>query len=340
MSDDLASGLAASANEPTHDTQPASLDATLDQAFEAPAEGSEPSDPSAQIEPAKDASAATTAQPQATTDPKAQTTGDKGAPPPDKWEHVLANARTKARDEALAEHREALEVVKELRTDFAGTLTRMLEEAAEHPEYSDAITAKAAALLNARKQRGRVDEEPQPDAVMRYEDGTTEPTFSPAQQRKWAEWRERQMKAGLLNEFKPLLDMQQQFKTVQERAKVTQEAATIAAKRSESWKTMPLFEDNRAAILERQQALYADAATQPGFDAVNGPWELLQQAYAEVIGTHALPKLQSQQTQTLVADAARKRAASSGDPAASLPAQPRRPRTVDEALDQGFGVSA
>jgi hypothetical protein len=100
-----------------------------------------------------------------------------------------------------------------------------------------------------------------------------------------------------------------------------------------------LFEENRTAILKRQGELYEDAVKQPGFDVVNGPWDLLQRAYFDVIQTQALPKLHAKQTQDLVAEAAKKRAGSSSDPAAAAPAQPRKPRTVDEALDQGFAYA-
>jgi hypothetical protein len=329
--DDLNAGLAATANEPAADST--TIDATLDAAFDAPSEPTAGSDTPTSQEPASGPVAAT----QPPQEP-AKTDGAKGEPPRERWDTILANARTKAAQDALAEHREHLEVVAELKRDFPGTLARLLEEAASNPQFSDTITAKAAALLNARKQSAKANEEPQPDAVMRYEDGTTEPTFSPAQLRKWNEWRERQMEAKLTEKFQPLQQLQQQFERHQQTKLEAEKAAGIAEKRSASWKSMPLFSDNKDAILARQQELYKDAATQPGFDPVNGPWELLQQAYGEVISATAIPKLQSQQTQQLVADAARKRAASSSDPNATAPAQPRKPRTPDEALDQVFSA--
>jgi hypothetical protein len=331
MSDELALGLAASANEPT--TETATPDTVLDAAF---------AEPSVEVTPSE---STTGEQPVAATqlppDPATTTDAVKGEPPKERWDSILANARTKAREEALAEHKNALEIFKSLQSDLPGTLTQMLEEAAGDQRFSDQITAKAAAILNARKAQAKADSEPQPDAVMRYEDGTQEPTYTPAQQRKWAEWNSRQMKSGLLNDLKPLLEMKEQIDAHRETQRVTQEAVSVAEKRGATWKSMPFFEDHKGAILERQKALFADASQQPGFDAVNGPWELLQQAYAEVVQTQALPKLQSQQTDSLVAQAARKRAGSSSDPAASAPAQPRKPRTVDEALDQVYSnVSA
>ena len=335
MSDDLASGLAATANEPTADSSP-TPDAVLDAAFES-SDAPATSEPSSDPDPAKQPVAATQ-QPQ---EPGKQDVASKGEPPRERWETILANARTKARDEALAEHREHLEVVAELKRDFSGTLARLLEEGAADPRFSESITAKAAALLNARRQEAKANTEPEPD--LQTADGAL--VYSADQLRKWHQWNQKQTTAKLTEQFKPLQDLQQQFTQHQQVQRLTQEATSIAEERGATWKSMPFFADHKDAILARQQEIYteAEAAAKRGerrFDPVNTPWEALQQAYGEIVSTQALPKLQSQQTDSLVAVAARKRAGSSSDPAASAPAQPRKPRTVDEALDQVFsGVS-
>lgn len=337
MSDDLASGLAATANEPTHDTQPATPDAALDAVFDAPAEGSEPSDPSVSPEPAQEATADTTVQPQVPIDPKAQA-GEKGMPPPERLERLLANARTKAKEDALAEHRDHLEVVAELKRDFPGTLARLLDEAAGTPQYSELIAAKAAAILAARKRTAQDDARPEPD-----QGDEKFVWYSPEQQAKLDAWKERQIEKRLDEKYRPLHQLQEQFVQHQQVQQAAKEAASVAEERGALWKTMPMFEPNKDAILKRQQEIYAEAeaAGRRGgrFDPINTPWLALQQAYSEVVSTQAIPKLQSQQTDDLVAQAARKRAGSSSDPAASAPAQPRRPRTPDEALDQVFGTA-
>jgi len=329
MSEELASGLAATANEPQ--TESATPDAVLDAAFAEPSGAVEPSGAS---EPANEPAAAI-AQPQAPATPEG---GVKGEPPKERWDSILANARKKAADEALAAHRDHLEVVAELKRDFPGTLARLLEEAAANPQYSETVTARAAALLNSRKQQAKANAEPEPD--LQTADGAL--VYSADQLRKWHQWNQNQTTAKLTEQFKPLQQLQQQFVQHQHVQQLTREAASIAEERGATWKSMPFFDENKAAILTRQQEIYAEAeaASKRGegrFDPVNTPWMALQQAYAEVVRTHAVPKLQSQQTDSLVAQAARKRAASSGDPAASAPAQPRRPRTPDEALDQVFG---
>jgi hypothetical protein len=323
---DLTTGLAESANSPQVDT----VDAALDAAFASPPEeataSDTPSEPAPTTEPA-----AAIAQPPTQTEPE----GAKGEPPKERWDTILSNARTKAREEALAEHKNALELVQQLRTDFTGTLAQMLEEASVDPRFADQITSRAAAILSNRR-KGAEDTEPQPDAVMRYEDGTTEPSYTPAQLRKWQEWRERQLERKVSEKFQPLQQLQERFVRHEQAKQEADKAAGIASERGAAWKAMPFFDEHRPAILERQQAIYDELKSSPGFDPVNSPWNALQRAYAEVVTAQALPKLQTQNTQVLVAEAARKRAGSVSDPAASAPAQPRKPRTVDEALDQVF----
>lgn len=341
MSEELSTGLAATANQPTHDTQPTTIDSALDAAFDAPAEGSEPSDPSTPTEPVKEATADATVQPQATTVPKPET-GAQGAPPPEKWEHILENTRRKSVEEALAKYRDAktgvdlLSVAESLRSDFSGTLSRLLEEAADDPQLGDTITAKAAALLNARKQRAKADEMPQPD-----QSDDKYVWYSPEQQQRLDAWKARQIKGELLNEFKPLLELKEQYEQHKQAKVDAEQAAAIAEERGAEWKNAPMFSENKDAIIKRQAEIYGEmkAAHDRGerrMDPVNAPWQALQRAYFEVLGTQALPKLQTQQTQKLLDTAAHKRAGSASDPAASLPATPRKPRTPDEALDQVF----
>jgi hypothetical protein len=261
-----------------------------------------------------------------------------GGPPRGKWDKILANARIKARDEALAEHRDHLEVVAELKRDFPGTLARLLEEAAANPQYSATITAKAAALLNARKQEAKANTEPEPD--LQTADGAL--VYSADQLRKWHQWNSRQVEARLSEKFKPLHDLSQQLETRKQDEKNAQEVQHAVTARWAEWEAMPFLKENIDAIRTRQGELYAEMETQAKesglpLDFKNAPFQALSQAYREVVGSQVLPKLQSQQTDTLVAQAARKRAGSSSDPAASAPAQPRKPRTPDEALEQVFG---
>lgn len=323
MSDDLTTGLAATANEPMAESP--TIDATLDAAFEPSSEESAPSEPSGDAPPATEPVAAIQ-PPQDTAKP------ETGEPPRERWDTILTNARTKAREETLAEHKAAVELMQSLRSDFTGTLAQLLDEAAGDSRFSEAITAKAAALLNARKQQATHQEEPQPD--LQTPEGAL--VYSAEQFRKWQDWNVRQVERRLSEQFKPLTELSQQFTTAKERAAMVAQAQQWGQKQAAMWKQMPHFSDHKDAILARQGELYTEMAQQPGFDPAQAPIEALQRAYAEIVTTQALPKLQAQQTDTMIADAAKKRAGSSSDPAAMPPAQPRKPRTPDEALDQVF----
>lgn len=329
MSEELSTGLAATANDSVADSP--TPDTVLDAAFASPepAADSEPSDaPESVSEPA-----AAIAQPQT----PAQPSGAKGEPPRERWDSILENARTKAREETLAAHKDHLEVVRRLQEDFPGTLAQLLEEGSIDPRFSEQLTSRAAAILAARNKTVKADIEPEAD--LQTADGAL--VYSADQLRKWHQWNATQTEKKLSAQFAPLQQLQQRFEQHQQQVQMAQEAASVAEERGATWKSMPFFADHKDAILSRQAELYAEAhaAAQRGerrFDPVNTPWEALQRAYAEVVSTQALPQFQSQQTNTLVAQAARKRAGSSSDPAATAPAQPRRPRTVDEALDQVF----
>jgi hypothetical protein len=66
------------------------------------------------------------------------------------------------------------------------------------------------------------------------------------------------------------------------------------------------------------------------------PWIALQHAYGEVVSKQAIPSLQAKTQSQLIQTAVKKSQGSTVDPVASAPAQPRKPRSVDEALDQAF----
>lgn len=263
----------------------------------------------------------------------------KGEPPRERWDQILANARTKATEEALAKYRDPqtgrdlLQVAQLLSQDFPGTLAQLIDEAVGDDRFADGITAKAAALLNARKQKGKLDAEPEAD----FQTAEGVPFYSADQLRKWHEWNNRQTERKFGEQYKPLMELQNRFQKMEQRAQDEKKAFSVAKQRGDLWKSMPMFEENKAAILERQQAIYTEMVGAGRSDDPDMPWEAMQKAYAEVIQTQAIPKLQAKQTETLVASAQHKRAGSTTDPgAASAPARPPKFRTPDEALDYAF----
>jgi len=324
---DLAAGLADTSNEPVADTT-ATIDTVLDTAFDSPSEPAASSEPSETPAPVEQPVAATQ-QPQEPADQS----GVKGEPPRERWDSILENARKKAREDTLAAHKDHLEIVQRLQADLPGTLAQLLEEASGDPRFSEQMTSRAAAILAARNNAAKQDARPEPD---QGDDKFV--WYSPEQQQRLDEWKERQIEKKLMEKFQPLQQLQQRFEQHQQTQQVIQEVAAVTEKRGAMWKAMPHFADHQKAIVQRQAEIYAEMQGQPGFDPMGSPWDALQRAYTEVVTTQALPKLRSAQTGQFIADAARKRAGSSSDPAASAPAQPRKPRTVDEALDQVFSA--
>jgi hypothetical protein len=326
---ELDAALATTANEPSAPTP----DAVLDAAFDSPSTPADSPQPSGESDPAAEPVAATQ-QPQSTEQPNV---GAKGEPPRERWDSILENTRSKSeaagREKALAEHREALEIVERLRTDFTGTLAQLLEEGSTDPRFSEQLTSRAAAILAARNQAAKADAEPEAD--LQTADGAL--VYSAEQLRKWHQWNQTQTEKKLSQQFAPLQQLQQRLEQHQQTQQVVQQAAQVAEVKGARWKAMPHFAEHQAAIVARQAEIYAEMQGQPGFDPMGSPWDALQQAYTEVVTTQAIPKLRSAQTGQFIADAARKRAGSSSDPSASAPAQARKPRTMDEALEQVFG---
>lgn len=328
MSDELSTGLAATANEPVADSP--TPDSVLDAAFASP-EPAAGSEPSGEPEPATEPAAAI-AQPQTPEQPS----GAKGEPPPEKWDRILENARKKASEDALAAHKDALDVVRQLQDDPAGTIAQLLEEGSIDPRFSEALTAKAAAILAARSKAAKADSEPEPD--LQTADGAL--VYSADQLRKWHQWNSAQTEKKLTEQFKPLQQLQQRFEQHQQQVQLAEKAAETVDRRMAPIASLPFFKESKDAIKVRQREIYEQMQGRPGFDPNETPFSALIQAYSEIVSTQALPKLQSQQTDNLVAQAARKRAGSSSDPAATAPAQPRRPRSVDEALEQFFSPAS
>lgn len=324
MSDELSTGLAATANEPAADIQ--TEDAVLDAAFASP-EPAADSEPSAETAPVSEPAAAI-AQPQTPDQPS----GVKGVPPEERWPSILENTRNKTREETLAAYKDQLEIVQRLREDFSGTLAQLLEEGSNDPRFSEQLTSRAAAILAARNQAAKANTEPEPD--LQTADGAL--VYSADQLRKWHQWNQTQTEKKLTEQFKPLQQLQQRFEQHQQQVQAAEKATETVGRRMAPLTALPFFKESQEAIKARQREIYEQMQGQPGFDPDETPFTALIQAYGEVVGTQAIPKLRSAQTGQFIADAARKRAGSSSDPAATAPAHPRKPRSVDEALEQAF----
>lgn len=138
-------------------------------ATSAPVSESAPSRPATALE----AFAQVTAEDTPTPETAATGQGDpgapkeKGEPPKEKWEQILANARTKAETEAMTKWREqygwaetvdraAIEQAQQLgklyTTDRAGYVRQLLSEAVTDPELAPIVRSEAARILAGSRQ--------------------------------------------------------------------------------------------------------------------------------------------------------------------------------------------
>jgi hypothetical protein len=361
MSDELAGGTGSageSAPSPSAaESTPTTIDGALDQAFDdltAP-----PAEPVAATPAAPAGEVPTTAEPPAG-EPPPGLEGKKGPIPFDVHDTALKNARQKAAEEAEQRFQQqyggALQVVQALQADLPGTLAQLLAEASAHPEYGQAVTAHAARLLAGKRgAKPAADADPEPP---RFADGPNgELIFDPAVDKQWREWNDRRIEKQLLakveEQYAPIKqsyeDTQKQREAAKQWAQYETQVKTRAKERGQEWDAMPFMEKDsptRTAILKRQGELYealkAQAAQgQRRMNPHEDSWIALQQAYREVVKQQGLPSLQAKTQQQFVESAVTKSRGSQSDPAASAPAQPRKARTVDEALDQAFsGIGA
>jgi hypothetical protein len=180
--------------------------------------------------------------------------------------------------------------------------------------------------------------------------------FDPALDRKWREWNdrriERQVLARVEEQYAPIKQsFEQAQKTRETAAKWQQYEATVEKRAKENaarWDAMPFMDKTpdgkatpiREAILKRAHEVAEELKQQLGsgapIDPMELPWIALQHAYGEVVSKQAIPSLQAKTQSQLIQTAVKKSQGSTVDPVASAPAQPRKARSVEEALDQAF----
>src|SRR4051812_6347539 len=128
--------------------------------------------PSSESTPADSASAAATEPPAADASDNG-TAPAAGEPPKERWNDILANARTKAAEEALApyswakqvdqqEFARVIEMSRKASADPIGYMQDFIKELQAHPEYSAQLRSLAAKALAQRSQQApAVESEPQ-----------------------------------------------------------------------------------------------------------------------------------------------------------------------------------
>ena len=259
------------------------------------------------------------------------TADPKGPIPFDRHESALKNARAKTQAEITQQFQQQygahVELGNRFQADPIGTMTQLLQEFSQHPEYGPQVAAIAARTLGARRgqQQPQVAEDTEPQADFQGPDGT--PFMSAPQQAKWQEWNRQQILREVGQLVQPLQQREQQ-QVAQERHR---EAVTAAHDRMSKvlspYASDPEFVAHKPAIVAKVRDLLNEG---------HEPATALGVAYATVLRETVLPSRTAQSQQQLMAQAVAKSTGSTNAPGTSPAAPAGRPQTFAE----GFGAIA
>ncbi len=224
--------------------------------------------------PVPESTPAASASADATDPPAEQSTPDgqpptAGAPPQERWDTILANARAKAAEEALAPYAWAKEVQQQdfqhvsrlAKHIFSGDTAQRLagvqellgELRKDDPAFEAQLRSLAAKTLAQRSQAPQPTQEPQPDLPIELQDGRVVHLYSAEQQAKREAFLQQKWMQVMRQEIQPL---QQTHETLQAERAALQQKQEIADYTSRElgsaakWKGMddPAF---RAKVAER-----------------------------------------------------------------------------------------
>lgn len=280
------------------------------------------------------APAATTQAVDGVTDGHASTqTEPKGEPPAWRWQDILENARKASAKEAEDRTRQEYAWAKDL-ADESERQGLMVWRAAMHgdPQALRQIKGNAQAMQWLRglttETPAAVDTEPEPD--LQAGDGTL--VYSAPQQRKWQDWKERQLEAKFDQKLQPFQTVAQSFQ--QEKAtaayttSVSQVIASMAAKD-------PAFSEHKAAVAQVLQADQRLLALALGTEtAPPDPATAIEVAWGRVHREQVLPTLSQRERSSVLADIHHKSAATTVNPSRTTVSNQSRPRDFYEAVAQ------
>lgn len=334
---ELASGLAESTNAtPSVESTPQTVDSVFDSAITELS--GEPTTPTTDPAPADapQASATETPAPQVQTpeQPQEQTPEPVGPIPLDRHKAALENARTKEREAVLTQVQQELEPIKpmlpiaqaiaqDVQTGQLNGLNQLLKEYAQHPQLGQQLRSMFGRMLGQMRGQQAEDAEPEPD--LQTADGAL--VYSAQQLAKREAWLTRQWQKQMEQQIAPFKQMHERQQKAEQFQQMQSQAQSEASSRLEHWSKQPYFAEHKPQIAKAQAEFF-----QQGHDT----WTALGLAYAKVMHEVVYPKLDSQKQQSLVQQAGQKLAASAHNPAASVPTQPRKPRSVDEAFDMAI----
>jgi hypothetical protein len=274
----------------------------------------------------------TSAAPSAdTTDPSALaptpdgTTPAAGEPPQERWPDILANARAKAAEDALApyawakqispeEFREVSEMAKRASADPIGYLQDFIKELQAHPQHSAQLRSLAARAL-AQRGQPTADAEPQPDLPIELADGRVVHLYSAEQQAKREAYLQQKWMQGVEQQLQPLKQTHETLQAERQALAKQQEITHFVTTTFEDVKTWPGMDD------PANQKAVAQALAQMPMSS-DDPREVslaLNAAYRQRVLPTLSQRAEAKQLDTLQRKAAASTSVNPGSAAASSP---------------------
>lgn len=269
----------------------------------------------------------TPAVPETATATATQTAEKPPGPIPfDVHKTALENARTKAAQETETKYGWAAAIPEQHR-DTVGTFYRLMDgdptqavevlisTIANDPQHAPKLRSLLGRLLGTRQpgQAAPTGGFPEPDTEGVDDQGNRIPLYSAAKFREAIEHVKRELSAQVQPLQQDFRTRQQQEQAAQAEADVRRDAQTWAEQRYATISAWPHYKANEAAIAA---AMQADPSLTEG------------DAYISVV----VPKLSSQERQSVVASMHDKAAASSINPATPTSGASPRPKTFQEAF--------
>lgn len=300
-------------------------------------EDSSPSTPSPESTPADSASADARVPPAADA-PGEDVTPGAGEPPKERWSDILANARAKAAEEAIAPiawakqiDPEEFQQVRALASHFqsgdkiAGLRSLLAEMRKEDPTFEAQLRSEAARTLAQRSQASPEPQEPQPDLPIQLEDGRVVHLYSAEQQAKREAFLQQQWMQAMDQKIQPLRQTHEQLQA--ERAAAQAQAADqqFASGITSDIKTRPGVTEDAMKAMALAIANDPHLPAKPSYDQLALATE---RAYRTVV----LPTL-SQQAEAKLLDSLKTKATASTsvNPGSAAPSTPHSPRSFHDA---------
>jgi hypothetical protein len=284
---------------------------------------SAPSSESTQTDP----SAATTTPPVETAPGEGQP--QQGEPPKERWNDILANARTKAAQEAnaqfeqqygwakqipQAEFQQVQQLARTLSADPIQGLQQLIAEVRKNPQYDAQLKSLAARALSQRSAP-QIPAEPQMVNVQ-LEDGSVVPM--PRDPAAWLAHHEQRWLSQIEQKFQPVtrtIENLQQREAAAERAQQIQAFTDTTFNDAVTWQGMD-SKDNQIAVAQRmaQMGIPDDASPEAVKLALHTAWRQV-----------VVPKL-AQSTEAKLLDSLKTKAAASSsvNPGSAAPSASRQ----------------